>query len=164
MLELYSTNQIPFCHFRLRSITRHFLVKKNCILSRILTALSNTTKKIHRKLYATDSEFYTHSPASWLFLRLKFAFGYLGINPVACKFLVNNLHFIAYFTHRGQSSVRQQPIKQPSLKYYPLLLLSVLPSYEMSLVRVYWRYNNFSLLFPVKLPGIKFLRWLTVGE
>ena len=26
MLELYSTNQIPFCHIRLRSITCHFLV------------------------------------------------------------------------------------------------------------------------------------------
>ena len=37
------------------------------ILFHILTALSNTTeKKICMKLYATDSEFSTHSPVFWL--------------------------------------------------------------------------------------------------
>ena len=37
---------------------------------------------------------------------------------VACQFLVNNLHFIMYFIHRGQSPDRQQPIKEPSLRYF----------------------------------------------
>ena len=37
----------------------------------------------------------------------------------------NNLHFITYFIHRGQSPNRQQPIKEPSLKYYPFLLFNV---------------------------------------
>ena len=54
------------------------------ILSRILTALSNTTGKSSHKIYATDNEFSTHSPAFWVFLRIKFAFIYLGISPIAC--------------------------------------------------------------------------------
>ena len=37
----------------------------------------------------------------------------------------NNLHFITYFIHRGQSPNRQQPIKEPYLKYYPFLLFNV---------------------------------------
>ena len=54
------------------------------ISSRILTALSNTTGKSSHKIYATDNEFSTHSPAFWVFLRIKFAFIYLGISPIAC--------------------------------------------------------------------------------
>ena len=64
-------------------------------------------KKIYMELNASDSE-----------LSMQFSY-------VACQFLVNNLHFIMYFTHRGKSPDRQQPIKEPSLKYYPFLLVVV---------------------------------------
>ena len=37
----------------------------------------------------------------------------------------NNLHFITYFTHRRQSPDSQQPIKNPSFKFYPFLLVNV---------------------------------------
>ena len=76
--------------------------------SHIPTALSNPTKKkIHMELNATDSE-----------LSMQFS-------CVACQFLVNNLHFIMYFIHRGKKPDKQQPIKEPSLKYYPFLLVVV---------------------------------------
>ena len=83
VLELYLATQIPFFHIRLRSITYHFL-ENNLHLSRIRTALSSTTEKLHMELYANDSEFSTHSPAFLLFLRIKLAFSNLGINPIAC--------------------------------------------------------------------------------
>ena len=47
----------------------------------------------------------------------------MQFSHVACQFLVNNLHSITYFTHTGQSPDRQQPIKEPSLKYYPFLFV-----------------------------------------
>ena len=64
------------------------------------------------------------------------------------QFIVNNLHFIMYFTHRGHSPDRQQPIKEPSLHYYPFLLFnvsSVNQDCNIYLVRVYWRYNRASV-------------------
>ena len=79
----------------------------NFFSSLIPPALSNLLKKIHMELNASDSE-----------LSMQFS-------HVACQFLVNNLHFIMYFTHRGKSPDRQQPIKEPSLKYYPFLLVVV---------------------------------------
>ena len=79
----------------------------NFISSYIPPALSNPTEKIHMELNASDSE-----------LSMQFS-------QVACQFLVNNLHFITYFTHRGQNPEREQPIKEPSLKYYPCLLAVV---------------------------------------
>ena len=63
-------------------------------------------KKIHMELNASDSE-----------LSMQFS-------HVACQFLVNNLHFITYFTHT-QGKDRQQLIKEPSLKYYHFLLVLV---------------------------------------
>ena len=54
--------------------------------------------------------FSRNSPAFSIFIRIKSAFNYLGLNPIACLFLVNNL---------------QQLIKEPSLKYYPFLLRNV---------------------------------------
>ena len=39
--------------------------------------------------------------------------------------LVNKLHFITCFTLKGKSPDRQQPIKEPSQKYYPIPLFSV---------------------------------------
>ena len=75
--------------------------------SLIPPALSNPLKKIHMELNASDSE-----------LSMQFS-------HFACQFLVNNLHFITYFTHTGQSPDRQQPIKESSLKYYPFLLVVV---------------------------------------
>ena len=62
----------------------HFATLDKLHFITYLTALSDTTKKMHMKLYATDSEFSTHFPAFWIFLRTKFAFSYLGINPIAC--------------------------------------------------------------------------------
>ena len=94
--------------------------------------------------------FSRNSPAFSIFIRIKSAFNYLGLNPIACLFLVNNLHFIRYFTHSGQSPDRQQPIKEPSLKYYPFLLRNVSSfgrDRNKSLVRVYWRYKKVSVYF-----------------
>ena len=65
------------------------------------------------------------SPAFRLFLRIKFTFSYLGLNLIAYQFLAKNLHFVVYFTHRGQSPDGQQPIKEPSLKFYPFLSFNV---------------------------------------
>ena len=48
---------------------------------------------------------------------------------------------------------RQQPIKEPSLKYYPFFCSMCLRLYEiaLSLVRVYWRYNRVSVCFRGKI-------------
>ena len=35
------------------------------------------------------------------------------------------MYFITYFTHREQSPERQQPIKEPSLKYYSFIYFSL---------------------------------------
>ena len=96
-----------------------------------------------------------------LFLIIKLAFCYLWINPIACQFLLNNLHLSAYFTHRGQSPDRQQPIKEPSLKYYPFLLFSVSSLIRDRLLEIQ---QSFSFLFIVQLRGIIFFRQLTVDE
>ena len=79
MLELYSTNQIPFCHIRLCSTTCHFLVNNLHLIT-----YSNHIIQHHRK---------------------------------------NS--FITCFTLKGKSPDRQQPIKEPSQKYYPIPLFSV---------------------------------------
>ena len=79
----------------------------NSIYHIFLLLCPTPLKKIHMELNLTDSE-----------LSMRFS-------CVACQFLVNNLHFTTYFTHRGQSPDRQQPIKEPSLKYYPFLLVVV---------------------------------------
>ena len=63
----------------------------------------------------------------------------MQFSRVACQFLVNK-HFIMNFTHIGQSPDRQQPIKEPSLKYYPFLLVvvsSLFRDCNKSLVRFY---------------------------
>ena len=89
------------------------LWQTTCILSRILTALSNPTeKKFTWNLMLLIVNFPRCSSAFRLFLRIKFTFSYLGLNPIAC-FLYKNLHFIMYFTHRGHSPDRQQPIRNP---------------------------------------------------
>ena len=94
-----------------------------------------------------------NSPVFEIFLQIKFSFSYLGLNPIACWFLVNNLHFITNFTHRGQSPVRWQPIKEPSLKYYPFFLCIVSTTIRdcniYFLVRVYWR-QQFQFTFNCK--------------
>ena len=74
---------------------------------------------------------------------------------------------------RARASVirpdREQPIKEPSLKYYNHFLLfnisSLIRDPNISLVKVYWKCDwGFILPFAVKLRGIIFLRQLTVDE
>ena len=66
VLESYSTNQIPLCHIWLCSITCHFLGNNLHFISYSNCIIQHHRKKICLKLYATDSEFSTHSPVFWL--------------------------------------------------------------------------------------------------
>ena len=92
-------------------------------------------------------------PTIWRFWRIKFTFSYFELNPIVGQLLENNLHFITYFTHRGQSPDRQQPIKKWSLKHNPFLFAQCIFTYsknrdcDISLVRVYWRFNRVSVSF-----------------
>ena len=69
-----------------------------------------------------------------------------------------------YFTHRVQSPDSQQPIKEPSFKYYPFLY------FQLCEIAIYlWLgfigdTKDFQFLFLVKLRGILFLEQLTVDE
>ena len=100
VLELYFTNQFHFAplDFPLSCVIS---LKATCILSHIQNAFSNPQKKIHTELNGTDGNFSCNC--------------YHGLNPIACQFIVNNLHFIMYFTCTGQSPDGQQSIKEPSL-------------------------------------------------
>ena len=51
VLEWYSTNQIPFCHSRLCSMTCHFFVNNLHFIT-----YSNPSEKIHMEPNGTDSE------------------------------------------------------------------------------------------------------------
>ena len=42
-------------------------------------------------------------------------FYFATVDSITCYFLVNNLHFITYFTHKEQSTDRQQTIKESAL-------------------------------------------------
>ena len=79
-LELYINNQIPFCQIRLRSITCHFLVN-NLHLITYSNRIFQPTEKIHMLQIVN---FPRNSPQFWLFLRIKLAFSFLELNPVAC--------------------------------------------------------------------------------
>ena len=59
VLELYSTNQIPFCRFGLRSIMCHFLVNSLHFITYSNCIVQPHWKKIHMELNATDIEFST---------------------------------------------------------------------------------------------------------
>ena len=65
------------------------------------------------ELNVTDSKLSMQFSVILTFLQIRFTFSYLGLKPMACQFIVNNLHSIMYFTHKGQSPDRQQPIKEP---------------------------------------------------
>ena len=60
MLELYSTNQIPFRQIRLRSITCHFLINKLRLITYSNRVTQTHQKNILMEVNATDSEFFTH--------------------------------------------------------------------------------------------------------
>ena len=64
--------------------------------------------------------FSCNSPIFWLFLQMKFTFRCLGLNYIVCWFLWTNC-ILSCFTLKGQSPDRQQPIKEPSQKYYPIV-------------------------------------------
>ena len=69
-----------------------------------------------------------------------------------------------YFTWGGgggQRRDKQQPITEPSLKYYPFLLFSVSSLIRDRLLEIQ---QSFSFLFIVQLRGIIFFRQLTVDE
>ena len=60
-------------------------------------------------------------PCNFCMLRhvLPIAFSYLGLHPITCQFLVNNLHFIMYSALTGQNPDRKQPNKEPIVLYMP---------------------------------------------
>ena len=73
------TNQIPFCLLRIRSVTCYFLVNNLYFIT-----YSTRTVQPQRKKFTWNYlivNFPRNSPAFWLFLRIKFAF---GLNPIAC--------------------------------------------------------------------------------
>ena len=88
--ELYSTDKIPFSHIRLRSITCHFLVNNQNVITysnrfiqphwkktHLELNATNITysnrfiqphwEKTHLELNATNGEFSRNSPVFWLF-------------------------------------------------------------------------------------------------
>ena len=164
MLELYSTNQIPVTLIRLCSIMCHFLVNNQHLIT-----FSNHIVQPHWKIFTKCCwQYIFHT------ILLCFEFFYewnwllASLTSIQSRyFLVTNLYFITCFTHRGQSPDSQQPTKEPSLKHYSFLFFNVsslIWDDSISLARVYWRQQGFSLLFIVKWGGIIFLRQPTVDE
>ena len=98
-------------------------------------------------------------PCNFCMLRhvLPIAFSYLGLHPIACQFLVNNLHFIMYSALTGQNPDRKQPNKEPivlcphkslwNMNFFPLFS-KFLPVGILSSVRSYWRSNRVLVRFP----------------
>ena len=85
------------------------------------------------KLYATDSEFSTHFPRFEFFYEQNSLLATLELTQSRVNSNVNNLHFITYFTHRGQSPDRQQHIKEPSLNIILFSCSVYLPFYVIAM-------------------------------
>ena len=83
LLELYSTNQIPFCQIRLRSISCHFPVNKLHLIT-YSYRIVQLTEKNQMELNATGSEFFTQFFHVLTFLRIKLAFIYFGLYSISC--------------------------------------------------------------------------------
>ena len=102
-----------------------------------------------------------NSLAFCIFLRIQFASSYLGLGPNRVLIPCKQPAFYHVF-HRGQSPDRQQPINDPSSKYYPFLLFNV--SSLMSKSQFIFGQGlleikqSFSLLSVVELSGILSLR------
>ena len=58
VLELYSSNQIPFCQIRLRSNACHFLVNKLHLITYSYRIVQPHWKKLHMELKATDYDIF----------------------------------------------------------------------------------------------------------
>ena len=69
-------------------------------------------------------DFSRNSPSFWLFLRVKLAFSYLGLNPVATTTCI--------WSRISHTEGKVQIGKEPSLKYYPFLLLMYLLLFEIA--------------------------------
>ena len=104
-----------------------------CILSHILTTLFNQWKHFTRNQMPLLVNFPRDYPTFRRFWGIKFTFSYFELKPIVGKFPVNNLHFITYFTHRGQSPLGQQPTKEWSLKHNPFLFTQCIFTYSMYL-------------------------------
>ena len=113
------------------------------------------TKQIHMEL--SDCEFFSQFSRILTFSTNKIRF---WTKPNRVLIPSEQPAFYRVFqTHKEQTLDRQKPIKGPSLKYYPFLSFNVSSltwDRNLSLVRVNWRYNSFSLLFVVKLRGLVF--------
>ena len=74
--------------------------------------------------------------------------------------------FYHVFHTQGRIQIGSNQSRSPLWNIILFSCLVYLPFHKitMSLVRVYWRYDSFSLLFAVKLRGIIFFRRLTVDE
>ena len=76
LLDLCSTNQIPFCHIRLRSTRCHFQVNNLLFLTYSKCITQPHWKKIHMEPNATDSEFATQFSHALTFSTNKIRFGF----------------------------------------------------------------------------------------
>ena len=79
VLELYSTNQIPFCQLRLCSISCHFPVNKLHWIT-----YSNRIVQLHWKELRWNQMLLIVNFSFLLFLLIKFAFIYSGLYLIAC--------------------------------------------------------------------------------
>ena len=69
-------------------------------------------------------DFSRNSPSFWLFLRIKLAFSHLGLNPIATTTCI--------WSSISHTEGKVQIGKEPSLKYYPFLLLMYLHLFEIA--------------------------------
>ena len=100
VLQLYSTNQIPFFYIRCCSITCHFLVNNwhfitysNCIVQ------SHWKKNSHGIKCYWYWVFHAVLLCLIFFYELKSVKATLDLTQLHVNSLWNNLHFVTYFTH-----------------------------------------------------------------
>ena len=90
------------CHFLVNNL--HFITYSNCIV----------WPHWKKFTYTTNIEFSTQFSHIWLFLRIKVTWSYLGLNPIACEFLVKQPAFYHVF-HSKRAKSRSATTNQRAL-------------------------------------------------
>ena len=102
-------------------------------------------------------DFSRNSPSFWLFLRVKLAFSYLGLNPVATTTCI--------WSHISHTEGKVQIGKEPSLKYYPLLLLMYLHLFEIAVclsLRAIEEQTELQFAFRYKMKWNNIIHWFSL--
>ena len=92
LLDLCSTNQIPFCHIRLRFTRCHFQVNNPLFLTYSKRIIQPHWKKINMEPNATDSEFATQFSHALTFnIILFFRSVYIHLCKIAIYFWLGSI-------------------------------------------------------------------------